>query len=216
MEQFIVGLQVTRSRVWWACDVSTLCVSFNGVEVSNGRWLFGNLQHHVLDSYFDWSCQICMYSFKSWWSGWRYCVVLFLFYNEWTNVIHVDHVLAGGTFALYSLLCRHMNIAGITSNSGMSPSNHSHHNNNSNNLDPTLKKPSRLGMFIERSLIARRVLFFIAILGMCMLIGDGILTPAISGLFLLLTILNLFHFFLLKRWLLKIRVYNSVISNGWN
>ncbi|XP_076883111.1 putative potassium transporter 17 [Bidens hawaiensis] len=55
-------------------------------------------------------------------------------------------------------------------------------NININILDPSLKKHTRLGMFIERSLIARMVLFFIAILGMCMLIGDGILTPAISVL----------------------------------
>ncbi|KAJ0507684.1 putative potassium transporter [Helianthus annuus] len=84
----------------------------------------------------------------------------------------------GGTFALYSLLCRHMNIGGITSKSEIAPSNRSH----SNTLDQSFRKRSRLGMFIERSLLARRVLFFIAILGMCMLIGDGILTPAISVL----------------------------------
>ncbi|XP_074294296.1 putative potassium transporter 17 isoform X2 [Silene latifolia] len=43
-------------------------------------------------------------------------------------------------------------------------------------------KPSKLGKIFERSLVARRVLLFISILGMCMLIGDGILTPAISVL----------------------------------
>jgi len=43
------------------------------------------------------------------------------------------------------------------------------------------EKQSRLGKFFERSIVARRVLLFIAMLGMCMLIGDGILTPAISG-----------------------------------
>ncbi|GJR79006.1 probable potassium transporter 17 isoform X1 [Tanacetum coccineum] len=83
----------------------------------------------------------------------------------------------GGTFALYSLLCRHMNIGAITSRNVNSQSSLSH-----NNMHQGFKKPSRLGMFMERSLIARRVLFFIAILGMCMLIGDGILTPAISVL----------------------------------
>lgn len=41
---------------------------------------------------------------------------------------------------------------------------------------------SRLGKFFEKSILARRILLFIAMLGMCMLIGDGILTPAISGL----------------------------------
>lgn len=86
--------------------------------------------------------------------------------------------LPGGTFALYSLLCRHLNIGAITSGNVNSQSSLSH-----NNMHQGFKKQSKLGMFIERSLIARRVLFFIAILGMCMLIGDGILTPAISGLF---------------------------------
>ncbi|KAH9745890.1 putative potassium transporter 17 [Citrus sinensis] len=41
---------------------------------------------------------------------------------------------------------------------------------------------SRLGKFFEKSILARRILLFIAMLGMCMLIGDGILTPAISVL----------------------------------
>ncbi|KAL3731241.1 hypothetical protein ACJRO7_028161 [Eucalyptus globulus] len=44
------------------------------------------------------------------------------------------------------------------------------------------EKQSRLGKFFERSIVVRRVLLFIAMLGMCMLIGDGILTPAISVL----------------------------------
>ncbi|XP_058212996.1 probable potassium transporter 17 isoform X4 [Rhododendron vialii] len=50
------------------------------------------------------------------------------------------------------------------------------------NVYQSSQKPSRLGKFIEKSVIARRVLLFIAMLGMCMLIGDGILTPAISVL----------------------------------
>lgn len=33
----------------------------------------------------------------------------------------------------------------------------------------------------RKSIVARRLLLFITVLGMCMLIGDGILTPAISG-----------------------------------
>ncbi|PON79234.1 Potassium transporter [Parasponia andersonii] len=83
----------------------------------------------------------------------------------------------GGTFALYSKLCRNMNIGILSrkysnSNSGFSPSI----------LHNGTKNKSALGKFFERSVIARRVLLFIAILGMCMLIGDGILTPAISVL----------------------------------
>jgi KUP system potassium uptake protein len=48
-------------------------------------------------------------------------------------------------------------------------------------LHGSTENKSRLGIFFERSIVARRVLLFIAMLGTCMLIGDGILTPAISG-----------------------------------
>lgn len=78
---------------------------------------------------------------------------------------------------MYSLLCRHADI-------GILPSKKVYSED-----DPLLcnqsaidRRPSRLGKFFERSITARRVLLFMAILGMCMLIGDGILTPAISGL----------------------------------
>lgn len=82
----------------------------------------------------------------------------------------------GGTFALYSLLCRHMDIGSLSSKRvGSSTLFHS-------SLYEGSKEQSRLGKFFEKSVVARRLLFFIAVLGMCMLIGDGILTPAISVL----------------------------------
>lgn len=83
-------------------------------------------------------------------------------------------LIAGGTFALYSLLCRNMDIGFLSSKYTVPNSSDSHAN--------MYQNPSRLGKFFENSVIARRVLLFIAMLGMCMLIGDGILTPAISGL----------------------------------
>ncbi|XP_010066528.2 probable potassium transporter 17 [Eucalyptus grandis] len=83
----------------------------------------------------------------------------------------------GGTFALYSLLCRKVNVGilhpkHVELNSGVSQ----------HGLPEGTEKQSRLGKFFEQSIVARRVLLFIAMLGMCMLIGDGILTPAISVL----------------------------------
>jgi KUP system potassium uptake protein len=76
---------------------------------------------------------------------------------------------------MYSLLCRHADIGVIPSKTVYSE-------------DELLlrqsaigRRPSKLGKFFQRSITARRVLLFLAILGMCMLIGDGILTPAISG-----------------------------------
>ncbi|KAJ6431615.1 hypothetical protein OIU84_018989 [Salix udensis] len=83
----------------------------------------------------------------------------------------------GGTFALYSLLCRNMNIGLLSSKQVQTNSSSSH-----SVLLGSTENKSRLRMFFERSIVARRVLLFIAMLGTCMLIGDGILTPAISVL----------------------------------
>jgi KUP system potassium uptake protein len=78
--------------------------------------------------------------------------------------------IVGGTFALYSLLCRHFNIGILPSKQvGM----------NSTRVTET---NTWLAKLFETSIVARRLLLFIAMLGTCMLIGDGILTPAISGL----------------------------------
>ncbi|KAL5762962.1 hypothetical protein ACOSP7_019226 [Xanthoceras sorbifolium] len=85
----------------------------------------------------------------------------------------------GGTFALYSLLCRNMKIGFL------SPKNIASNLNTSRSSLQEIPVPankSRLGKFFEKSIVARRILLFIAMLGMCMLIGDGILTPAISVL----------------------------------
>ncbi|KAI5677915.1 hypothetical protein M9H77_08865 [Catharanthus roseus] len=97
---------------------------------------------------------------------------------KYANVaIRADDQGEGGTFALYSLLCRNINI-------GILPTKRLDSNSTlpSASLYEGSEKPSKLGKFFERSLVARRVLLFIAILGMCMLIGDGVLTPAISVL----------------------------------
>ncbi|KAL9665017.1 hypothetical protein QQ045_020426 [Rhodiola kirilowii] len=90
--------------------------------------------------------------------------------------VRADDHGEGGTFALYSLLCRHMDI-GLLSRRTDRDASISHPV-----LQGGVAKQSRLGKFFERSIVARRVLLFIAMLGMCMLIGDGILTPAISVL----------------------------------
>ena len=85
---------------------------------------------------------------------------------------HSKYWIAGGTFALYSLLCRRLNI-------GILPSKRGDLNSN---ISWPVGRQSWLVKFFEGSIVARRLLLFIAMLGTCMLIGDGILTPAISGL----------------------------------
>ncbi|CAN6549999.1 unnamed protein product [Malus baccata var. baccata] len=91
--------------------------------------------------------------------------------------LNADDHGEGGTFALYSLLCRHLNIGILNSKPASSNSSLSR-----SILDDGIENRSRLAKFFKKSVVARRMLLFIAMLGTCMVIGDGILTPAISVL----------------------------------
>ncbi|PKU72596.1 probable potassium transporter 17 isoform X1 [Dendrobium catenatum] len=91
--------------------------------------------------------------------------------------LNADDNGEGGTFALYSLLCRHINIGNLPSRNVNSSTGVLY-----SNRSMTSETRSKLGKFLEESITAQRILLFIAMLGMCMLIGDGILTPAISVL----------------------------------
>lgn len=97
--------------------------------------------------------------------------------------------IAGGTFALYSLLCRHANVKTIP---------------NQHRTDEELTTYSR-STFHEQSYAAKtkkwleghasrkNALLLLVLVGTCMVIGDGILTPAISGThFLTLEVIYLF------------------------
>jgi hypothetical protein len=99
---------------------------------------------------------------------------------------------AGGTFALYSLLCRHAKIKTIP---------------NQHRTDEELTTYSR-STFHERSFAAKTkrwleereswksVILILVLAGTCMVIGDGILTPAISGIYAFCLNLISFHFLL--------------------
>lgn len=93
----------------------------------------------------------------------------------WLLMCGLKWEIAGGTFALYSLLCKHSQV-------GILPSRRVESNLGLEHATQYVDKHNRLRNFFEQSMIARRALLFIAMLGTCMLIGDGILTPAISGL----------------------------------
>ncbi|THG19601.1 hypothetical protein TEA_019022 [Camellia sinensis var. sinensis] len=94
--------------------------------------------------------------------------------DQWTHLFEY----AGGTFALYSLLCRHAKIKTIP---------------NQHRTDEELTTYSR-SAFHEHSYAAKtkkwleeyasrkNVLLLLVLVGTCMVIGDGILTPAISVL----------------------------------
>lgn len=86
--------------------------------------------------------------------------------------------VSGGTFALYSLLCRHANIKSIP---------------NQDRTDEELTTYSRsmyeehsfavkTKRWLERRAWTKNGLLVLVLIGSCMVIGDGILTPAISGI----------------------------------
>ncbi|KAG9442705.1 hypothetical protein H6P81_018559 [Aristolochia fimbriata] len=106
------------------------------------------------------------------WSLTLVCVVKYV-----CIVLRADDHGEGGTFAIYSLLSRHLNF----------------HNNKISRVsrldsDANLRyysnsvKQTKAKRFFEESKKAQSVLTFIVMLGICMVIGDGALTPAISVL----------------------------------
>ncbi|KAL9253591.1 Potassium transporter 5-like protein [Drosera capensis] len=85
----------------------------------------------------------------------------------------------GGTFALYSLLCRHAKVS-------MIPNHHPQDRDETNHGFEASPGQGKLAMkvrdMLEDSKIAQHILFLVTILGTSMVIGDGILTPSISVL----------------------------------
>ncbi|KAK9082207.1 hypothetical protein Syun_031656 [Stephania yunnanensis] len=102
----------------------------------------------------------------------------------------------GGTFALYSLLCRHASVNTIP---------------NQHRTDQELTTYSR-HIFHEKSLAAktkgwleakvyrRNALLILVLVGTCMVIGDGILTPAISGVVVVVAIVILVGLFSMQHY----------------
>ncbi|KAL1829420.1 potassium transporter 5 [Daucus carota subsp. sativus] len=85
----------------------------------------------------------------------------------------------GGTFALYSLICRYAK-AGFIPSQEAADSDVSNYELETPNK--RLKRASKLKSKLEKSQFCKYVLLFATMLGTCMVIGDGILTPCISVL----------------------------------
>lgn len=90
-----------------------------------------------------------------------------------------DQCGAGGTFAMYSLLCQHAKVGvqgeKLSHFNASADSQLSHFHNGED------RKPSKVREWLEHHKHGQQVLLFVVMLGTCMLIGDGVLTPAISG-----------------------------------
>ncbi|XP_026450394.1 potassium transporter 5-like [Papaver somniferum] len=96
------------------------------------------------------------------------CIVL------WAN----DHG-NGGTFALYSLICRHATV-GLIPNQQPEDLELSHYK--MGKPSSQLRRAQNIKHTLENNKVIQIILFCLTILGVSMVIGDGILTPSISVL----------------------------------
>ena len=85
--------------------------------------------------------------------------------------------LAGGTFALYSLICRHANVS-LLPNRQIADEELSTYKLE---CPPDITHKSRIKVWLEKHRKLRIALLIMVMIGTCMVIGDGVLTPAISG-----------------------------------
>ncbi|CAA6654240.1 unnamed protein product [Spirodela intermedia] len=94
-------------------------------------------------------------------------------------VLSADDNGEGGTFALYSLLCRHAKFSLLPNQQAADEELSTYYGNG-----PTTRNlpPSPLRRFLEKHKRLRTVLLLVVLFGACMVIGDGVLTPAISVL----------------------------------
>lgn len=88
-------------------------------------------------------------------------------------VLRADDNGEGGTFALYSLLCRHARVSSL-------PNCQSADEELTDYKKPNSSFGSGLKSTLERHRVLQRFLLVLALIGTCMVIGDGVLTPAIS------------------------------------
>ncbi|XP_020264487.1 potassium transporter 6-like [Asparagus officinalis] len=102
-------------------------------------------------------------------------------------VLRADDNGEGGTFALYSLLCRHARV-GFLPNGQLADEEISAYKKTDGrfqlyNGDRSERRPgagSRVKRVLEKHQVLQKMLLILALLGTCMVIGDGVLTPAIS------------------------------------
>ncbi|XP_022891523.1 potassium transporter 6-like isoform X5 [Olea europaea var. sylvestris] len=93
-------------------------------------------------------------------------------------VLKADDNGEGGTFALYSLLCRHARVNPLPSSQVVDEDLSMYKNDIINPAPSTLS--ARLKSALEKHRVLQKFLLLLALIGACMVIGDGVLSPAIS------------------------------------
>ncbi|KAK9189648.1 hypothetical protein WN943_018246 [Citrus x changshan-huyou] len=90
-------------------------------------------------------------------------------------VLRADDNGEGGTFALYSSICRHAKVSLLPNRQAADEALSTY------KLEqPPEKNSSRVKMYLEKHKFLHTALLILVLLGTCMVIGDGLLTPAIS------------------------------------
>ncbi|XP_058778695.1 potassium transporter 8-like [Vicia villosa] len=94
-------------------------------------------------------------------------------------VLRADDNGEGGTFALYSLLCRHARVS-LMPNTQLADEDLTQYTMDGTAATNKRNVGSSLKSLLEKYRVLQRVLLVLALIGTCMVIGDGVLTPAIS------------------------------------
>lgn len=84
---------------------------------------------------------------------------------------------AGGTFALYSLICRHAKVSLLPNRQAADEALSTYKTEHL----PEKNNKSGVKIYLEKHKALHTALLILVLLGTCMVIGDGVLTPAISG-----------------------------------
>ncbi|KAL4565660.1 hypothetical protein LXL04_029763 [Taraxacum kok-saghyz] len=93
-------------------------------------------------------------------------------------VLRADDNGEGGTFALYSFLCRHARVSSLPNCQLVDEEPSSYKKEIPLSLSSF---GSRLKSTLEKHAVLQRFLLVLAVVGASMVIGDGVLTPALSG-----------------------------------
>ncbi|TXG49995.1 hypothetical protein EZV62_025870 [Acer yangbiense] len=91
-------------------------------------------------------------------------------------VLRADDNGEGGTFALYSLICRHAKVSLLPNRQAADEALSTY------KLEQSAEKKSSstVKLYLEKHKFLHTALLILVLLGTCMVIGDGLLTPAIS------------------------------------
>lgn len=106
----------------------------------------------------------------------------------WPRVYSCFETTAGGTFALYSLICRNAKVNLLPN---QLPSDVHISGFRLKVPSPELERSLKIKERLENSLTLKKILLLLVLAGTSMVIANGVVTPAMSGYYLLL----LYHVF---------------------